>query len=78
MDDILIFATTLEELRKTTTEVLEIIQTNDLYLKPKKCVFEMQEVEFLGLIVKPGTLAMATDKLSGITEWPIPQTVKHV
>lgn len=78
MDDILIFATTIEELRKTTFEVLEILQKNDLFAKPEKCIFETQEVKFLGLVIKPGTLHMATDKLSGISEWPTPTTVKHI
>ena len=78
MDDILIFAITLEELRRTTIEVLQTLKENDLYLKPEKCTFETQEVEFLGLVVKPGTLNMAQDKLTGITDWPAPTNVKQV
>ena len=51
MDDILIFATTLEELQQITKEVLTVLREHDLFLKPEKCKFHMQQVEFLGLIV---------------------------
>lgn len=34
MDDILIFASTLPELREKTFKVLQILKDNDLYLKP--------------------------------------------
>lgn len=51
MDDILIYASTREELREKTLRVLENLKQNDLYLKPEKCKFEVQEVEFLGHII---------------------------
>ena len=40
MDDILIFADTLEELREKTDRVLQKLQDNDLHCKPEKCHFE--------------------------------------
>ena len=50
----------------------------DLHLKLKKCKFGVKEVDFLGLILRPGEIAMDPIKLSGITEWPIPMKVKDV
>ena len=70
MDDILIFAATLEQLREKTFRVLQILKDNDLFLKPEKCVFETQQVEFLGMIVTPNQLHMDPAKLSGIQTWP--------
>ena len=78
MDDILIFADTLEDLRRKTFRVLENLKKNDLYLKPEKCKFEVQEVEFLGYIIKPDNLLMDPIKKAGITEWPVPKTLKQV
>ena len=78
MDDILIFASTLPELREKTFKVLQILKDNDLYLKPEKCTFEVQQVEFLGMIVTPNQIHMDPAKLSGIQTWPAPTTVKQL
>ena len=78
MDDILIFSEDPEEYRKQTLWVLERLRKHDLYLKVEKCKFNIQEVEFLGLIVKPDQLTMDPMKLAGIREWPAPTTVKGV
>ncbi len=58
MDDILIFATTREELERTTKEVLQILEDNDLYLKPEKCQFIQTKIDYLGMIVKEGEISM--------------------
>ena len=58
--------------------VLQRLREKDLYLKPEKCLFDVEEVEFLGLIVKPNTLAMDPVKLKGIEDWPEPSSVKGV
>ena len=36
----------------------------DLYLKLEKCSFNVSEVEYLGMIVKPGSLAMDPVKVA--------------
>ncbi|KAI5115426.1 hypothetical protein M0805_007516 [Coniferiporia weirii] len=78
MDDIFIFASTLEELHRKTTHVLNICDKNDLYCKPEKCVFAVQEAEFLGMIITPNNINMDPIKLTGISEWPMPKTVKQL
>ena len=50
----------------------------DLYLKLEKCSFNVSEVEYLRMIVKPGSLAMDPVKVAGIADWPVPSTVKDV
>ena len=50
----------------------------DLYLKLEKCSFNVSKVEYLGMIVKPGSLAMDPVKVAGIADWPTPSTVKDV
>ena len=52
MDDILIFAKTKELLREYTQMVLQRLWEHDLYLKPKKCEFEKEKIEYLGMIVQ--------------------------
>ena len=50
----------------------------DLYLKLEKCSFAVCKVEYLGMIIKPGSLAMDPVKVAGIAEWLTPSTVKDV
>ena len=78
IDDILIFTDTLEENKRITKRVLEVLMNNDLYLKPEKCFFGKTSVEFLGLILGNGSMKMDTTKTDTITAWPVPKTVKDV
>src|SRR3979490_1388641 len=65
IDDILIFMESLEVHQKTVRRVLEILCSNNLYLKPEKCVFEQLEVEYLGLILSAVKVAMDPVKVAG-------------
>jgi len=78
MDDILIFATTLEELKTRTLQVLEVLLKHDLYLKPEKCEFEKKEVDYLGYVISHDKIVMDPKKLAGISEWPAPKNVRQV
>ena len=78
MDDILIFAATKEELRERTKEVLKILQDNDLYLKPEKCEFYQTKVKYLGFFIEEGKISMDPAKVRGISEWPVPRTLKQL
>ena len=50
----------------------------DLHLKLEKCTFATTMIKYLGMIVKPGQLAMDPVKLNGIAQWPTPSKVKDV
>ena len=78
MDDLLIYSpdTTLHEER--TKHVLQCMTRLDLHLKVEKCKFATDEVEYLGMIVKPSQLAMDPVKLDDIASWPTPTKVKDV
>ncbi|CDO72200.1 hypothetical protein BN946_scf184970.g52 [Trametes cinnabarina] len=72
LDDILIFTRTLEEHRRVVREVLQILRENKLYLKDEKCEFERTKIEYLGMIISEGRVAMDPAKVAGIREWPVP------
>ena len=78
MDDLLIYSPdpTLHEER--TKRVLQCMAMLDLHLKLEKCKFATNEVEYLGMIIKPGKLAMDPVKLDGIASWATPTRVKDV
>jgi hypothetical protein len=78
LDNILIFAETLQELTQLTHQVLQRIQDLDLFLRPTKCSFNQTSVEYLGLIILEGEIHMDPVKLKAIQEWPLPQMVKDI
>ena len=59
-------------------EVFSHLRDQDLYLKLKKCEFNKTQVEYLGMIIEEGKIAMDPIKLGGIRDWPIPTTIKQV
>ena len=78
MDDLLIYSDNDKDHEEQTKQVLQHMKELDLPLKLEKCLFNVSEVEYLGMIVKPGSLAMDPVKVAGIADWPVPLTVKDV
>ena len=64
MDDILVFTNTIEDHESIVQEVLCILQENNLYLKPEKCNFETDHIDYLGIIVSNGTVHMDPKKVT--------------
>ena len=78
MDDLLIYSNNNTNHKERTKQVLQCMKELDLFLKLEKCSFNVSEAEYLGMIVKLGSLAMDPVKVAGIAEWPTPSTVKDV
>jgi len=79
MDDILIHMDNdIAKHQKYIYQILQKLEENDLYLKPEKCTFEQQKIEFLGIVLEGGTIQMDPAKIKGIADWPTPKTVKEV
>ena len=57
-------------------EVLKHLKHYNLYLKPEKCEFEQQSIEYLGMIICPGEVQMDPEKVSAVKSWPTPTTLK--
>ena len=78
MDDFLIATNNLEKHRQLVNQLLERLQKLDLFLKPSKCVFETNRVEFLGVILENGTVTMDPVKVSGVADWKTPKNVRDI
>ena len=78
MDDILIYNADLKEHRQVVCEVLKRLEHYDLYLKPEKCEFEKDSMEYLGMIIRPGEVQMDPGKVAAVKNWPTPTTLKEV
>ena len=63
INDILIFAKTEQGHNEIVMGVLCRLKENDLFVKPEKCFFKVQEVEMLGLIIGPDGIKMDLKRL---------------
>lgn len=66
IDDILIYAKSLEELRARTNAVKERLRENNLTLNNEKCAYEREETEFLGHTVNSEGIRPTEDKIRDI------------
>ena len=70
LDDILIFTETLDEHRRITQRVLELLEKHKLYLHADKCEFKKTTVKYLGVIISHNSVVMEPVKVAGVAEWP--------
>jgi len=78
VDDVLIGTETEEGHDEIVEEVLKRLEKNDLYVKPKKCVWKVRKIGFLGVIIGPNRIEMEKEKVDGVLSWPEPKNTKDV
>ena len=78
MDDILIFSKSMAEHILIINQVLQILRNNDLYLKPEKCEFYKEKLNYLGFMISKDHVAMEDAKIDAIRDWPIPRTIHDI
>jgi len=76
--DILIFSTNLDDHCTFVAQVLQKLRLNKLYLKPEKCEFERETVDYLGMVVRGGEVRMEEKKVEVIREWLAPSRKKDL
>ncbi|GBO28889.1 Retrovirus-related Pol polyprotein from transposon 17.6 [Araneus ventricosus] len=74
LDDIAIFSRTWDENLQHLQDVLERIKRVKLTIKPSKCKFVQDEVQYLGHIAGHGKRSPAELKVKAIQNFPIPTT----
>ena len=78
IDDLLIFSPTLEQHAKDIAAVLQILKENGLIIRPDKCIWAKQQVEFLGhQITHRGVLPLQS-KVHAVELYPQPKTIKEL
>lgn len=73
-DDILIYISNWLEHLQHVEMVLQTLQYHRLFIKLSKCAFGLLEVEYVGHVVSGYGVAMDTNKVQAIVEWPTPIT----
>jgi hypothetical protein len=72
LKDILIYSNTFEEHQHHVTLVLQAFEKAGPHLKPVKCEFQHQEVEYLGLIISTQDIKIDPEKICPVQDWEPP------
>ena len=78
LDDIIVYGKDPEDLLLRLGGVFEKLRKAGLKLKPSKCNFFKEEIEFLGHVVSEEGIATNPSKVQAIQDWPIPKTVHDI
>jgi hypothetical protein len=76
-DDILIYNSSWSDHLRHVKLVLEAMRTHQLFLKRSKCSFGEESMAYLGHIISAVGVAMDSDKVLAVVDWPVPRSV-HV
>ena len=78
LDDIIVYGKDPEDLLLRLEGVFEKLRKAGLKLKPSKCNFFKEEIEFLGHVVSKEGIVTNPSKVQAIQDWPIPKTVYDI
>ena len=66
VDDILVEIETEEGHDEIMEEVLKRLEENDLYVKPEKCMWKVQKIGFLEVVIGPNKIKIEKEKVDGV------------
>ena len=78
LDDIIVLSATFEQHLERLNSVFDRLKSANLKLKPSKCKLFQHKVKFLGSVVSARGIEPDPDKLSAISEWPVPTNLTEV
>lgn len=74
LDDILIFSKDEDDHIKILKNVFEILAANNLRLSIKKCIFCVEQLDFLGYAISKEGIKPTETKIAAINEFPTPDS----
>ena len=76
VDDILVETKIEKGHDEIIEKVLRRLKKNNLYIKPKKYIWKVRKIGFLGVIIEPNRIEIEKEKVDGVLSWPEPKNVK--
>jgi hypothetical protein len=77
-DDILVYSNNLSNHLLHVQQVLEVLQSNQLYVKRSKCQFVVPEIAYLGHLISYDGVRDDPSKLAAMDNWPIHHNIKSL
>lgn len=78
LDHILIYSETFKDHLDHLQRVISRLQAVGLKLKPTKCYFIRQQVEYLGHVITPQGIYPNPARIQAVQDYPAPTSVKVV
>ena len=78
LDDVIVFSHTFEEHLNHLAQVFDRLREANLRLKPSKCSFGRQEVNYLGHVISANGILPDPSKIELVKKFPPPKTVRQV
>jgi hypothetical protein len=78
IDDIASYAEEFLKHVRVNRQILQILRENGLYLRPEKCDWHKQEIEYMGVRAGVNGTRMEEGKVEAIMEWKVPRNVTEV
>ena len=76
VDNVLVETKTEEGYNKIVEKVLRRLEENNLYVKPKKCVWKVRKIGFLRVVIGPNGIEIEKEKVDRVLSWPELKNVK--
>ena len=78
VDDVLVGTKTEKGYNKIVKKVLKRLNEDNLYVKLKKCIWKIQKIGFLKVIIEPNRIKMKKEKVNKILSQPKPKNIKNI
>lgn len=78
LDDIVVYAASLESHKQKLIEVFQRLRQNSLKLNPDKCEFLRREVTYLGHIISKDGIRPNPEKVEVIQKFPVPKNPTQI
>lgn len=78
IDDLIVYAPTLEEHEKRLMKVLQRLKEFGLKLSVEKCEFFQRSVKYLGHVVSKNGVKTDPSKIETLKSWPVPSNLKEL
>ena len=78
LDDIVVYSLTIEAHTEHVRLVLQKLREYNLYVKISKCIFDAEEIDFLGFKVGQYGISMNPSKVDTIATWLVPESFREI
>lgn len=78
LDDVIVYASSLEDHNKKLMNVFNRLRSNNLKLQPDKCEFLHKEISYLGHVITETGVKPNPEKIRAVVEYPRPTNQKSI